>query len=583
MPLPDESKAQRASDLIKRFQSQVDAAAAEEQRSITKRASPRPSWTPSSSSPKPTQKEELSDELGRVEIQEPAPGSEESGAQFQSKAESEQPIAAATSSADSSPVYIRGLPPIITSPYEEDDVAIDLFEPVPGSADLLTSPRLDAAPGPSHSRSNSLASLHSPHSRSNSLASLHSPHSRHSRSSSIASSVSTNHEGLSAPSSPAADPRRLSVPPLTNDASPPATVVGSPPRSIDGNVFLFPSGPLEQEDGSTGSPPPLAEEDSATHQTDIDQRDQSHQKPSDPDRSASILSTSVNPKVQPQRQRPASNPKMAASHTRAPHSLSSPTASSLAKAKHKPTDSVSSTQSASSPSTSPSRIRTRTTADRNRARSISPLDQRKVPPPGPSTPTIAAKRSPVVTKPSSLRRKDSPSATRRTPSKSTTTSLTGGRLMDERSSPGTSARVPSISPSTSEGPPSSAVRLGTTRGSRKPTDASPTAQQRSSTVKMASRGRVGLAGAPRYANNSRSSKADPEEDSTVSKDESTSDRDKENDLLHQDGEQTSEKVFRGFGSRPVGKIGVPVTKDEETGEMRAFAKDDLDEAGNSQG
>lgn len=50
------------------------------------------------------------------------------------------------------------------------------------------------------------------------------------------------------------------------------------------------------------------------------------------------------------------------------------------------------------------------------------------------------------------------------------------------------------------------------------------------------------------------------------------------DVGDQEPPEASEKVFQGFGSRPVGKIGVPVVEDGEGG-VRAFKADEVEAAG----
>ncbi|KAK4052099.1 hypothetical protein OIV83_002393 [Microbotryomycetes sp. JL201] len=554
MPLPDESKAKKASELIKRFQSQVDAAAAEDA-AAQQRPSPRLGGVSPQTTGTPWSSPEQSKLTSKAKA-ESSPFVDTMDNIVEKRYEEQQPASAA-----SSPVATtKGLPPIITSPYEDDDGKdSNVFEPVPGSTDLLASPRLDATL--SHSRSGSLASLHSPHShfRSNSNGSLHSPH-KHSRSSSVASLNSPNHEGLSTPSSPAADSRRLSVPPLTNDASPPATVTGSPPSNACG--FLFSAGPLELQpspplgpaqvnDGSIDSvPAPRKKNEKNQETTNSHAQSQTQSRVNRKDAQVATLASPIK------------------SMSRAAHSLSSPTTSSRAKTKER---------TALSPSSSPERTRLRQNLNRpaqqkpiqlaegkieSSASSTSALSQPSSRSRTVATPTrssastdstpLARKRSPVVTKPSSLVRK-SPSTSVKDPSTASRNASPGRKPLGSSTTSSTRSK---------EGSSGNLAQAGT--GTLR--EGSPSSSSRSGMpLKMASRGRIGLAGAPsKVSNNSSTARRTTLAETTKELKEN------EQDL----------EIFKGFGSRPVGKIGVPVQTDVETGEIKALGKEMVEAAEN---
>lgn len=647
MPLPDEKRPPKASDLIKRFQSHVDAA--KEASSTPQSASSTPNRprvsshdfkkapaSPNGASPQPKTLADVAKESGRV-YGEPA----EDGSRpifFRSAGLSEPPAKMTEeedkklhaddvefhSGSPSSPVTRTDLPPIVTSPSADDGPVPDI---VPGSASLLASPALNAS---SHGRSLSVESFHSP---------------SHSRTLSVESIPSPRHEGLSQPSSPATETGRLSVPPLRHDSSPPLTTEGGSPTA---RSFNFDAGPLSMPDSPSPSPSPSPSqaeniENDANNQKQDEgrasppafalptgQQDQPQPDAEKEAEQAAVTSTTTAPEPVAEQapstasaqtsprdssaksvSKPAaraSSSSSAASRpsvpgsTRAPHSLSTPTASFLAKTKPK--------VSASSPSASPTRARGSAssansspalsqsarmspTSSRGSGRSVSTTASNAGSPslsgPGASTSRMAGpsmsgsrsapssasvkrgaaadKRSPVVTKPSSL------------PSAGGSASRPSGRASS--ASP-TSTRKDGASKTASS-------RKATEASSQATANGSSAATRGGKPLRMATRGRIGLVGAHMNRDAARNKPDRPE----AAKQTSTNQQDEAHDDIPdipdedegaQDGADAGEKVFQGFGGgRPFGRIPIPMQQETGGGEPRAMMADEVDRANEALG
>ncbi|BGP29296.1 hypothetical protein JCM10296v2_001034 [Rhodotorula toruloides] len=498
MPLPDESRPGRASELIRQFQAAVDTAG---EKPLTVSSSfAAPAAPPRARVSEPEKEEEKGTLRGKGVVEEEkdyplffrsagleekpavpaeqqgrknakeafpdvkeAPKVEEVAREMEENAVKEDEVEESSATKDepaSEPSQTTHAPlehpaspphPINTQPSLDVPPSV----PSPGSTDFLSSP---SSPAPAEEDREQMSSK--------------------------------AREGLSRPMSPAADEAALRVPPTTDDSSPPPAPAPAP-------------GPPST---STPSRPPRAARTSPTTSRAF------------PAPSPSPISTPRRSSTSPTTSR-----------------LTAPTASSLAKSVSRPTGAAAS----GSPSVSP-------------ARSRKPVGSSSA---GPRLGTGGGGGgSASMARPSSG---GGASSTMRKSLSSSSTSSSGAAA---------AKRSSGMTRSTSSSP-SASPRLG-----------SPAAGRNGTPLRMARTGRVGLAGAHATRPPPRSSPA-PASSSPkpAAEGQNASRKAKEDDIPIFPGPAGG---FLGPGtSRPIGKIGIPVLRNEETGEVEAVGRGEVERAG----
>ncbi|GAA6063789.1 hypothetical protein JCM10212_001359 [Sporobolomyces blumeae] len=465
------------------------------------------------------------------------------------------------------------VPPVaVTQP------SVDVAAPVavPGSSDLLASPpaTLDAiARSDSPDRADRLDPTPSPP--------LHRTGSK---------------EGLSRPSSPAADPDRLRSPPLADDNSPPPS-----PRA---------DSPDEAQSGAASAVPPRGVSDSSTPQTQLISPAEPEPAPPTPEKEANtskLTSTRSAASSESSATRPVSTPKKPSSNTSSRGSTSPE-----ARKRISPTQSRVSATPARSPSTSKPR----------QASPSTPRDPAKSFTASPSTSPTNSGRNLMTPTASSLA-KTRPRVNTAAGSASTSTSTStspsrsrsraGGSPTSTRMSPSNSrqsnpggAEPMKRSLSSASDASSISALHGRERAGSGPAKEGQNASSPVATRKLASRGRIGLAGAGARMGGPAAGRGDGQNvalagrsETTASQAGSSTRQEETSDALRpatsepqsiatppspppkdepapEQGSQGDESipVFKGFGAFTHGRIPIPMerTVDPETGEERLTAK-----------
>ncbi|GAA5896909.1 hypothetical protein JCM6882_007305 [Rhodosporidiobolus microsporus] len=517
-------------------------------------------------------------------------------------------------SAETDSIPLRNRSPIPHPVVTQPSLDVPAPAPVPGSADLLSGEASPVTDEPASSSANTAVETLSPRSPSTPKA---------------------HHESLSRPTSPRADDSALRVPPTREDDSPP------PPE---------PSEPASHPTAAEPEP----------------ERDADHDSPSASRRSPTVSrQNSLSPTLSRSGSVASTSPRLERT-TPASRGLHTPTASSLAKARSRvhsgatsPTHSRSSlaggggaASGSSSPSlssnsgrrssaanvvTSPSSVSApfmSPSSSRDSNRSMT----RQSPALGSSATMMARQRSSSITSTSSAATASGGTPKKHqqppVPTSGTPRSRKAAAEAEKAAGPGAEGKTPrrSSGANAADLPPSSRAKTpsggrGGATPSKKPWGApstpaktpnassagsnstktspqatrsplpsagggSPANRGRGGATagrKMASRGRVGLAGARGGRSAAGGEKKEGEGNGGVEGEE------KQNGDEHQEEEASSAPapapaadtddipVFAGFGSRPVGKIGIPMVRDEETGEMKAKRAEEVEAAGRMAG
>ncbi|KDE08616.1 hypothetical protein MVLG_01078 [Microbotryum lychnidis-dioicae p1A1 Lamole] len=587
MPLPDESSRPSASSLIKRFEaisaSQDSSSASAMNRSVSGGA-PKRIWSNSSATTAPAASA-VAPSLAvdtkpptSIDTSKPLPEPPTASDEATPDVEPELTFASTQEAGFASSLGAKTSPsPTSQAPVESTTILISGPSPTTPMRNfpppIITQSSLDVdAPPVSAVLGSANGLLASSPPNPTSLADLVAGGSKHhSKSSSVDSASSrVSHEGLSRPTSPRVDEQRLSAPPLRGEASPPPCDSEDSPQE---EKFTFPAVESKEKEVAAESP---AKTGSAPIKGRLKVKSTSSSTSNARAKSTSPpIRRTVSPTVPTV---PKSRP-----------SLTSPTASSLAKSRL-PTDKP----PPLSPKTSPKRTNTtlhKTTttmasvgAPRSSS-SASLISRSGAPSPTPSTASRSSalegttrSRSSRATTPSTPSR--SPPMTKKATGLGTTTTSTSSTLnTPARNTP----RTPSASTSLGSSTPSKFSSRGSNAPISKTLSEGEKVPTRVGNVKMASSGRIGLAGAPAGANPSprgtkkvKERKDTPKEtveDTQAEKeDEVETPRDEDIPDIPSDDE---ERVFDPKtlqGGRPVpGRIGIPM--DEETG--RAVGDEEL--------
>ncbi|GAA5901866.1 uncharacterized protein JCM6883_000421 [Sporobolomyces salmoneus] len=575
LPVPDHSRPGKASDLIKRFQQAVDSngeAPLQVTSSFASPARPRNLSGGGSVSTSPTamrtaqpregggdgdsKSQETNVPFRSAGLNEPPGDNIERESQnnalsafpdMQPAPTQAQADALATNSDSHSFTRSRSHSPSIA--IQQPSVDVPAPEVVPGSTDAIA-PR-SPSPVPIEM------------STEDSAQSASRPLSPRPLSPAKSSSDLKGKEGLSRPTSPSADPSLLRSPPVKDDDSPPASRTISPepeeepassssptiPPETSESVKAPHVEPSEDSPQMTSKKPLVSNEPQRSFPSSTSKKPTSTSSPS-PSTSSTPRKVSTSSLKKPSSTSPT-QPRTTASSTssttspRPPRSLTSPTASSLAKAR--PRVSNPSTASSKSSTVSPTRLR--------------------------STPN----------------NRTSPTSTRMSPSNSRTG--VGAEGMQRSGSASSSSSTSALKGTSLERSGSGFTQDGSSRtDSEGKGGGSPT-----NVRKMATRGRIGLAGAgarigggrggrtagsntgrSEEAESSREGQNEESEDSVKQESNSGDVAEKADDTQDLD----SIPVFKGFGAgRPHGRIPIPMEKsvDPETGEEKMVAKQPMEE------
>ncbi|SCV72456.1 BQ2448_3993 [Microbotryum intermedium] len=594
MPLPDESSRPSASSLIKRFEAisaSHDSSSAPPMNRSGSGGVPRRIWSnPSSTTPAATSgvasslavvTKPTTEEQKPVDISKPLPEPPKESDETKPDMEPKLASMPTQEAAFSSPSRVK-IPPPVTSrePLESTTILFSGSSPttpirsVPPP--IITQSSLDVDGPPVHSVPGSadglLASspLH-PTSLTELVAGGSKFSGYHSKSPSVDSASSRiSHEGLSQPTSPRVDSQRLSVPPVRGEASPPPSDSEDSPQELK---FAFPV--IKTEKTKDAADSPASGGFVATKESPKDKAT----PPSTSSPRASLMGS--RPKsTSPPIRRTVSRTVPLVPKARA--SITSPTASSLAKTRP-PADK----SPPLSPKTSPKRTNaslpktTTTGADPRSNSSASVISRGGAPSPTLST---ASRSSAFDGRRSRSSRATTPSTPSRSPPmtrKGTTTTTTTTSSLNTPA--GSTTRTPSSSPSLTSSTPTKFPR-GSSATVSKIAPEREKAATRVGNVKMASRGRIGLAGAPVGANpaprgakkvEQTKEKQEGTEEETGPEKEAAVEAPRDEDIPDIPSDDENERVFDPTalqGGRPApGRIGIPI--DVDTG--RAVGDDQV--------
>ncbi|SCZ92390.1 BZ3500_MvSof-1268-A1-R1_Chr5-2g07824 [Microbotryum saponariae] len=391
----------------------------------------------------------------------------------------------------------------------------------------------------------------------------------HSKSPSVDSTSSrVSHEGLSQPTSPRVDEQRLSAPPLRGEASPPPCDSEDSPQE---KKFTFPAVESKEQEVAAESPAidgsaPIKErlKVKSTSSSTSNARTKSTSPPIRRTVSPTVPTVPIVPKSRP--------------------SLTSPTASSLAKSRLSTDKSPPLSPKISPRTTNATLPKTTMTvggvgAPRSSS-SASLISRSGAPSPTPSTASRSSalegttrSRSSRATTPSTPSR--SPPMTRKGTGSGTTTTTTTTTSSTLKTPARNTPRTPSASTPLRSSTPSKFSSRGSSAPISKTSPEGKKIPTRVGNVKMASRGRIGLAGAPAGPNPSprgaKKVEQRTETPKTTVEDTQTEKEDEVEAPRHEDipdiPSDEEERVFDPMtlqGGRPApGRIGIPM--DVETG------------------